>query len=172
MLVVGRRCDRPVAPRARIRSCRAVRPAPDIHLNGRAVMRIVGLHVSRSVAEIAYLEDGVLHAGRSCRTKTRRTGAFCGKVAQRRSCGARSDWQYRRHRELLRPHVERVAIANALLVRLIVGAHVQTDKINASVLARLYASNFLRKSGCPTRSPSRYTDRYRAGHNSCGNSRG
>lgn len=43
----------------------------------------------------------------------------------------------------LRPHVERVAIANALLVRLIVGAHVQTDKINASVLARLYASNFL-----------------------------
>ena len=26
-------------------------------------MRVVGLDVSRSVAEIAYLEDGVLHAG-------------------------------------------------------------------------------------------------------------
>lgn len=34
-------------------------------------MRIVGLDVSRSVAEIAYLEDGTLHAGVPHRVATR-----------------------------------------------------------------------------------------------------
>lgn len=44
---------------------------------------------------------------------------------------------------VLRPHVARVAIANPLKVRLIAEARVKTDRIDAAVLAQLYASNFL-----------------------------
>lgn len=114
-------------------------------------MRIVGLDVSRSVAEIAHLEDDVLHAGRSCRTKTRRIGALCRKIAQHRSCGARSDSQYRRHRTFC-ARVARVAIANPLLVRLIAEAQIKTVKIDTSVLPRLYASNFLPEVWMPAES--------------------
>lgn len=44
---------------------------------------------------------------------------------------------------VLRQHVARVAIANPLQVRLIAEARVKTDKIDAAVLAQLYASHFL-----------------------------
>nr|WP_322067036.1 IS110 family transposase [Burkholderia ubonensis] len=40
-------------------------------------------------------------------------------------------------------HVARVAIANSLPIRLIAEARVKTDKIDAAVLAQLYASGFL-----------------------------
>src|SRR3712207_3845894 len=45
--------------------------------------------------------------------------------------------------EVLAPHVGRVVIANPKQVRLIAEAKVKTDKIDAAVLARLYASGFL-----------------------------
>ena len=48
---------------------------------------------------------------------------------------------------LLRPHVKRVAIANPRLVRAIAYARVKTDKIDASILAKLHASGFLPESG-------------------------
>ncbi|MBV9377443.1 MAG: IS110 family transposase [Alphaproteobacteria bacterium] len=45
--------------------------------------------------------------------------------------------------EVLRPHVGRAVIANPQQVRLIAHAKIKTDRIDASVLARLYASGFL-----------------------------
>jgi transposase len=45
--------------------------------------------------------------------------------------------------EVLRPHVGRVVVANPKQVRLIADAKVKTDRIDATVLARLYASGFL-----------------------------
>jgi transposase len=45
--------------------------------------------------------------------------------------------------EVLTPHVGRVVIANPRQVRLIAEARIKTDVIDATVLARLYASNFL-----------------------------
>jgi transposase len=45
--------------------------------------------------------------------------------------------------EVLRPHVGRVVIANPQQVRLIAHAKIKTDRVDASVLARLYASGFL-----------------------------
>ena len=45
--------------------------------------------------------------------------------------------------EVIRPHVGRVAIANPRQVRLIAEARIKTDVIDATVLARLYASGFL-----------------------------
>ena len=45
--------------------------------------------------------------------------------------------------EVIRPHVRRVVIANPRQVRLIAEARIKTDVIDATVLARLYASGFL-----------------------------
>jgi transposase len=45
--------------------------------------------------------------------------------------------------EAIAPHVGRVVVANPRQVRLIAHAKIKTDAIDAAVLARLYASNFL-----------------------------
>ena len=45
--------------------------------------------------------------------------------------------------EVLAPHVGRVVIANPKQVHLIARAKIKTDKIDAAVLAQLYASGFL-----------------------------
>jgi transposase len=45
--------------------------------------------------------------------------------------------------EVLAPHVGRVVIANPKQVRVIAHAKIKTDKIDAAVLAELYASGFL-----------------------------
>jgi len=44
---------------------------------------------------------------------------------------------------VIRPHVSRVVIANPKQVRLIAHAKIKMDKIDAAVLAQLYASGFL-----------------------------
>jgi hypothetical protein len=64
-------------------------------------------------------------------------------VAQFRSCGARTTGNTAAIVNVLRPHVARVAIANPPLVRLIAEERVKTDRIDATVLAQLYASHFL-----------------------------
>jgi transposase len=45
--------------------------------------------------------------------------------------------------EVIGPHVKRVVIANPKQVRLIAHAKIKMDKIDAAVLAQLYASGFL-----------------------------
>jgi transposase len=45
---------------------------------------------------------------------------------------------------LLRPFVGKVVIANPLQVRAIAHAKIKTDKIDATVMAKLQASGFLR----------------------------
>jgi transposase len=45
--------------------------------------------------------------------------------------------------EVIAPYVGRVVIANPRQVRMIAHAKIKTDTIDATVLARLYASNFL-----------------------------
>src|SRR3712207_1431726 len=50
---------------------------------------------------------------------------------------------------LFRSHVGRVVIANPRQVRLIAEARIKTDVIDASVLARLYASGFLPEAWVP-----------------------
>lgn len=106
-------------------------------------MRIVGLDVSRSVAEIAYLEDGTLHA--SGRTGLRRDELerFAVKLRATDHVVLEATGNTTAIVSVLRPHVARVVIANPLQVRLIAEARVKTDKIDAAVLAQLYASGFL-----------------------------
>lgn len=106
-------------------------------------MRVIGLDVSRTVGEIAYLEDGQLSEG--------------GRVVLRHDTLQRFAQGLRASDEVvleatgnttaivtaLKPHVAKVVIANPLQVRLIAEARVKTDKIDAAILAQLYASGFL-----------------------------
>jgi len=106
-------------------------------------MRVIGLDVSRTVGEIAYLEDGQLREG--------------GRVVLRHDALERFAHGLRPSDEIvleatgntsaivtaLKPHVAKVVIANPLQVRLIAEARVKTDKIDAAILAQLYASGFL-----------------------------
>ncbi len=50
---------------------------------------------------------------------------------------------------MLTGHVDRVIVANSLQVRLIAEARVKTDKIDAAILAQLYASGFLSEVWIP-----------------------
>src|SRR5215217_7479223 len=136
----------PDAPRARIRSCRVARRLPLVHAEpgGGGAMRVIGMDIHRVFAEVAALLDG--QATRLGRVDMRRDSleAF-----------ARSTLTHDDHVvveatgnaaavvEVLAPHVGRVVIANPKRVRLIADAKVKTDKIDAAVLAELYASGFL-----------------------------
>jgi transposase len=106
-------------------------------------MRVIGLDVHRSFAEVAILENGTIqHAGRF-KLERWRVIAF-GKTLQRNdevvleATGNTSVIV-----RLLMPFVRRVVVANPLQVRSIAWAKVKTDKIDAGVLAKLHASGFL-----------------------------
>jgi transposase len=107
-------------------------------------MRVIGMDIHRVFAEVVALLDGVL---------TR-----LGRVDMRRDRleeFARSTLTHDDHVvveatgnaaavvQVLSPHVGRVVIANPKQVRLIADAKVKTDKIDAAVLAQLYASGCL-----------------------------
>lgn len=100
-------------------------------------MRIVGLDVSRSVAEIAYLEDGVLRAGGRAGLRRDELERFAAKLHQDDHVVLEATGNTAAIVNVLRPHVARVAIANPLQVWLIAEARVKTDKIDAAVLAQL-----------------------------------
>ena len=106
-------------------------------------MRVVGLDLSRTFAEIAYVEDGQVTAG--------------GRVTLVQA--ALIEWAASQLRatdhvvleatantmavvNAVRSGVARVVVANPCQVRLIAEACVKTDKIDAAVLAQLYASGF------------------------------
>lgn len=115
-------------------------------------MRIVGLDVSRSVAEVAYLEDGVLRAGGRAGLRRDELERFAAKLHKSDHVVLEATGNTAAIVNVLRPHVARVAIANPLQVRLIAEARVKTDKIDAAVLAQLYASHFLPEVWMPDES--------------------
>ena len=115
-------------------------------------MRIVGLDVSRSVAEVAYLEDGVLRAGGRTGLRRDELECFAARLRPTDHVVLEATGNTAAIVNVLRHHVARVAIANPLKVRLIAEARVKTDKIDAAVLAQLYASNFLPEVWMPDES--------------------
>jgi transposase len=106
-------------------------------------MRVIGLDVHRSFAEVAILDKGMIqHAGRF-KLEHRQVIDF-GKMLRRSDevvleATANTSVIVR----LLTPFVRRVVVANSLQVRAIAWAKVKTDKVDASVLAKLHASGFL-----------------------------
>ncbi|MFM0228129.1 hypothetical protein PQR32_39855 [Paraburkholderia dipogonis] len=88
-------------------------------------MRIVGLDVSRSVAEIAYLEDGVLQAGGRAGLRRDELERFAARLRSTDHVVLEATGNTAAIVNVLRPHVARVAIANPLLARLIAEARVK-----------------------------------------------
>ena len=106
-------------------------------------MRVVGLDVSRTVAEIAYLEDGRVRAGGRVTLERAALAQYANRLRPTDHVVLEATGNTAAIVAALHSHVARVVIANPLQVRLIAEARVKTDKIDAAVLAQLYASGFL-----------------------------
>jgi len=106
-------------------------------------MRIIGLDIHRTFAEAVVLEEGLLtQLGKIGMTRDHLT-AFAKTLNSTDHIVVEATGNSAALVEILEPHVARVAVANPLQVHLIAKAKTKTDKIDASVLAQLYAAGFL-----------------------------
>jgi transposase len=106
-------------------------------------MRVVGLDIHRVFAEAVVLDQGgVTRLGRVGMTRDH-LAAFARTLTHDDHVVIEATGNATAVVEVIGPHVGRVVIANPRQVRLIAEARIKTDVIDASVLARLYASGFL-----------------------------
>jgi transposase len=106
-------------------------------------MRVVGLDVSRTVIEVAYLEGGRIRSGGRVAVARPALSVFAKSLSADDHVVLEATGNTAAIVSALQPHVGRVVVANPLQVRLIAEAKVKTDRIDAAVLAQLYASGFL-----------------------------
>jgi transposase len=106
-------------------------------------MRVIGLDIHRVFAEAVMLDGGeIRRLGRIGMTREH-LEAFARTLTHDDHVVIEATGNAAAVSELLAPHVGRVVIANPRQVRLIAEARIKTDVIDATVLARLYASGFL-----------------------------
>src|SRR5215472_13834293 len=106
-------------------------------------MRIIGLDIHRAFAEAVAWKDGKL--SRLGRVIMRREALkeFAKQLSNSDIVVIEATGNAASVAAVIGPHVSRVVIANPKQVRLIAHAKIKTDKIDAGVLAQLYASGFL-----------------------------
>jgi transposase len=101
------------------------------------------LDIHRVFAEAVMLDDGKLvRLGRIGMTRDH-LGAFAQTLTHDDHVVVEATGNAAAVVEVIAPHVGRVVIANPRQVRMIAHAKIKTDTIDATVLARLYASGFL-----------------------------
>jgi transposase len=106
-------------------------------------MRIIGLDIHRAFAEAVALDDGVCRRlGRIGMTRDQ-LKAFAEDLRPTDHVVVESTGNATAVLDILAAKVARVAVANPLQVHLIARAKTKTDKIDARVLAKLYAAGFL-----------------------------
>ena len=99
--------------------------------------------IHRVFAEAVMLENGTIRRlGRVGMTRDR-LAAFARTLADDDHVVVEATGNASAVADVNRPHVGRVVVANPRQVRLIAEARIKTDVIDATVLARLYASGFL-----------------------------
>ena len=106
-------------------------------------MRVIALDVHRSFAEVAIHEEGLVRSAGRITLEREAVVAFAHSLRRDDHVVLEATTNTTVLVRLLTPHVARVAIAHPRLVRLIAEAKVKTDKIDARVLAQLYAAGFL-----------------------------
>jgi len=107
-------------------------------------MRIVGLDIHRVFAEAVMLDEGkVVRLGRVGMTRDHLVDFARNVLTHDDHVVVEATGNATAVAQVLAPHVGRVVIANPRQVRLIAEARIKTDVIDATVLARLYASGFL-----------------------------
>lgn len=105
--------------------------------------RVIGIDIHRTFGEVVIWESGVLkRAGRVEMTRTALEG-FGRELAKSDEVVIEATGNCMAVSRVLSPFVARVVIANPLQVKAIAHAHVKTDKIDAGILARLYAAGYL-----------------------------
>ncbi len=106
-------------------------------------MRVIGLDVHRSFAQVAELEDGVLRQCGRVDLVRDKVVAFARTLRADDEVVLEATGNTMAIVKLLKPHVGRVIIANPLQVRVIAAAKAKTDRIDAAALARLHAAGYL-----------------------------
>lgn len=113
-------------------------------------MRVIGLDVHRTFAQVAVLEDGLVKDNGRVAMDREAVLRFGGTLTKEDDVVIEATGNTAVIVRLLAPFVRRVAIANPLQVRAIAWAKVKTDKIDAATLARLHAAQFLPEVWMPT----------------------
>jgi transposase len=106
-------------------------------------VRSIGLDVHRDFCEVAIIEEGVIRSAPKVRTTPEDLHAFAQALLPTDEVVLENTSNARAVASIIEPNVSRVAIANALAVKLIAHARVKTDRIDARVLAQLLAAGFL-----------------------------
>ena len=106
-------------------------------------MRVGGLDIHRVFAEAVMLDDGkIIRLGRIGMTRDH-LEAFARTLTHDDHVVVEATGNASAVVEVISPHVGRVVIANPRQVHMTAHAKIKTDVIDATVLAKLYASNFL-----------------------------
>ncbi len=106
-------------------------------------MRVIGLDVHRSFAQVAILEHGAVKDFGRFAMEREAVLHFAATLRKDDDVVLESTVNTVAIVRLLNPFVRRVVVANPLQVRAIAWAKVKTDKIDAATLARLHAAGFL-----------------------------
>lgn len=106
-------------------------------------MRVIGLDVLRSFAEVAYLENGLVRTGGRVTLLHPELEHFAQSLGADDHVVLEATGNTTAIVAALKSRAGRGIVANPLKVRLISEARIKTDKNDAAILAQLYASAFL-----------------------------
>lgn len=106
-------------------------------------MRVIGMDIHRSFAQVAILENGSITGQLRVELVHEPLVAFARTLSPDDEVVIEVTGNSAAVERLLRPHVKRVAVANPRLVRAIAYARVKTGKVDAATLAQLHAAGFL-----------------------------
>lgn len=106
-------------------------------------MQVIGMDVHRTFAEVVFLEDGHCRSGGRVQLTAVALNRFGHQVGDDDVVVLEATGNSSAVSRELKPHVARVVIANPLQVKAIAHARIKTDKVDAKILAQLYASGFL-----------------------------
>ena len=106
-------------------------------------MKIIGMDIHRSFAQVAILEDGKITKQVRVELNHEPLVAFAKTLSLDDEVVIEVTGNSAAVERLMRPHVKRVVVANPRLVRAIAYARVKTDKVDAATLAKLHAAGFV-----------------------------
>ena len=95
-------------------------------------MKIVGMDIHRSFAQVAVLEDGKIMKQMRIKLTHEPLVAFAKTLSLEDEVVIEVTGNSAAVERLMRPHVKRVVVANPRMVRAIACARVKTDKIDAA----------------------------------------
>ncbi len=107
------------------------------------MVRCIGMDVHRDFCEVAVAENGGVRSGPRVLTTPEDLEVFAHSLSPTDHVALENTGLAASVAEILRPHVERVVVANPQAVRAIAWAKVKTDRVDARTLAKLLASGFL-----------------------------